>query len=181
MADIGTQIIDKLVEAVAADCQTPFDEDDLTRVKTIFRGRFQDDPTDLGPVVVIERNYHPKAKNGTSPEFSWFDERTQTEMGMVIGGSAVEFWVRRFSVKIIVWPEAQEQAEAEEVNGTIVSRVRRSITNCDVMGLSDGVGENILLGINPITKMKSRQLGGPDDEYGFEAELFLEYTTEYIP
>jgi len=162
--DIATKIVRVLETAIIADCQTPYNSDDLTRIKTVVRGKFAEDPTEQGPVVAIHRNHM----------YSWMDERQDAQMG----GPAVEFWARRFSLEITVWPVNQEQNDAEETNGTIISRVQRAVTRADMTNLQDDQGERIIQCFNPVKRRKTEELGGPDDEFGFRTYLFLEYLTE---
>jgi hypothetical protein len=177
--NICTMIMDALVQAITDACQTPYAADDPYRINLVKRGMFQDDPQERGPIVTVERNYRDKSDNVGS-NLSWLDERARVEMGMAIG-SLMEHWVRRFTCIIQVWPEGLTQDEAEELNSTIVANVRRAVTKKDLTGIQDAEGERISIGVNPVSKMKVREGGGPDTEYHWVTYLFLEYKTEYQP
>ena len=177
--DLCSKIVSKLVVDITAACQTPFATTDATRVNTVQHGMFQDDPTDaLGPVVSVERNDH-RNRESSGIESGWLDEQDDSDMGLM-GGAAVERWRRRFTVVIRVWP-GKIQKDAEECNSTIVARVRKVVTQADMTGQFDVFGERILIPTNPIRKIRSGETGGPEDEYGWETTLFLEYLTEYNP
>ena len=179
MPDIGKQIVDRLVTQIADVCQTPVS--DQTRVNHIVRGEFQDDPEDYGVIVCIHRNDPDKTER--AGDSGWVDEKDLTEMGLAIGAggyAAVEHWKRRFTVEIIVWP-GEDQETADEINGTVVARVRRAVTRLHLTDLTDDFGESIVVGINPVQRMQANEGGGPDDEYSWKTKLYLEYRTVWNP
>jgi hypothetical protein len=181
MADIGKLIVDRLYDCITEVCQTPYDESEPTRVNLVNRGEFQDDPEDYRVIVCIHRN--DPDKTDRAGETAWLDEKDLQEMGMIIGSggyAAGEFWLRRFSIEIIVWPGAT-QAETDEINGTVVARVRRAVTVLQLTNLSDDFGESIVVGCNPVRRMKANEGGGPDDEYSWKSFLYLEYKTLWNP
>ena len=50
-----------------------------------------------------------------------------------------------------------------------------------ITDLSDGFGERVVVGNNPIRRMRVNEGGGPDDEYSWRGFLYLEYTTLWNP
>ena len=178
MADIGKLIVDGLYTEIVAECQTAIGDE--TKVVHVTRGEFQDDPEDYGVIVCIHRN--DPDKTDRSGETAWLDVKDLTEMGMAIGAggyAAVEHWRRRFTIEIIVWP-GQDQATADEINGKVVNRVRQTVTRLHLQK-TDEFGESIVVGINPVMKIKTNEGGGPDDEYSWKTFLYLEYRTVWNP
>jgi hypothetical protein len=181
MADIGKLIVDELCDQIVAECQTPYDTTEPTRVSLVNRGEFQDDPEDFKVVVCVHRN--DPDRTGLAGESAWMDEKDIQEMGMIMGSggyAAGEFWLRRFTIEIIVWP-GKVQTTADEINGTVVARVRRAVTVLQLTNLSDDFGESIVVGCNPVRRMKTNEGGGPDDEYSWKTFLYLEYKTLWNP
>lgn len=175
--DLSTLIMQRLVTALTKECQTDIPENDPSRAKLVKRGMFQDDPSEFSPVIAVHRNYH----DAQSVRGGWYDERMRREIGVTLGGPAMEQWYRRFTVEVLVWPEGKTQDEADELMSTVVGRVRRVITNTDVSDLEDTYGERVLVGMNPVVMVGARESGGPDDEYAWRTILFLEYVTELVP
>ena len=97
-----------------------------------------------------------------------------------VGVAGSEFWKRRFTVEIIVWPGAGQET-ADAINGAVVARVRRTVASLHIANLNDEFGERIVVGSNPVRRMKVNEGGGPDDEYSWRAFLYLEYTTLWNP
>jgi hypothetical protein len=178
MADIATLIQQALVDAITAECQTAIAEDDPSRVVLVQKGEFQDDPEDYGVIVCVHRN--DPDKTDRTAELAWADEMYEQEMG-TIGGVSLEHWSRRFTVELIVWPVGYTQSEAEEINGTVTARVRRTITKLRLNGLSDPFGEAMEIGANPIKRMKTDEGGGPDVEYHWKTFFYLRYLTVWRP
>jgi hypothetical protein len=197
MADLPTLIQNRIVEAVVANCQTPFptteppDEDnpdwepdpdwkpDPSRANLVKKGAFQDDPSDYIGIVCIHRNNPKKTKD--TGEAAWPDVRIGVEMGAVIGAPATCHWMRRFAAEVQFWPAGMTQVEAEEANGVLVARVRNSIEKLELLGLHDEFGESVEQPTNPIVRMQFDEGGGPDDEYSWKTTLFLEYMTVWNP
>jgi len=181
MADIGKLIVDRLITAITDQCQTAYDASEPTRVNLVNRGEFQDDPEDYGVIVCVHRNDPDRTERiGAS---SWQDEQDVVELGQVIGlggQGGVEHWLRRFTVEIIVWPN-QDQDSADQINGSVVARVRRAVTMTPMLGLTDDHGESVTVGSSPIRKMKVNEGGGPDDEYSWRCFLYLEYKSVWTP
>ena len=181
MADIGKLIVDRLITAINDQCQTPYDPGEPTRVNLVVRGEFQDDPEDYGVIVCVHRN--DPDRTDRAGESGWPDELDLQEMGVIIGSQGTaggEFWKRRFTVEIIVWPGVGQET-ADEINGVVVARVRRAASQLHIANLSDAFGERIVVGNNPVRRMKVNEGGGPDDEYSWRAFLYLEYTTLWNP
>lgn len=179
MSDLATLIMDQLVDAITADCQTAIAEDDTARLRLIKKGRFQDDPTDFSPLACVHRNDPVRTENVGAA--GWADEILETEIGMTIGGPAFEHWYRRFTVEIQVWPAGEYQDEAEVISGIVTARVRRAVNSLIITNLADEFGESIVVGYNPIRKIKTDEGGGPDDEYAWKTYLYLEYLTLWQP
>lgn len=181
MADLPSMIVDKLVENITSRCQIPYPIGDDTRVNLIVKGEFQDDPEDYGTIICVHRNDPDRVERiGTA---SWQDEIDVSEMTQVIGVGGlghVEHWFRRFTVEVIVWPNTIQE-EADEINGTIMSRVRRAVSMEPMHGLADPFGESITVSGSPIRKIKTNEGGGPDDEYSWRSFLYLEYKTVWVP
>jgi hypothetical protein len=180
MADLATKIQNALVTQITAECQTAISDTDPTYARQVTTGRFQDDPTDYGVVIRVHRN-HPK-KTSRSGRSAWPDERLPTEMGaQVIGGAVVggspEEWWRRFTIVCHVWPAGKTQTEAQAVNGDVIARLELAIRKLVLNGLSDDYGEAISDGTNPITQVQCDEGGGPDDEYSWTTQLYLQYQT----
>jgi len=175
--DISSRIMNRLVQILTEECQTKVPANDRSRVKRVQKGMFQDDPSEWSPVVAVHRNYH----DAQLVRGGWFDERIRREIGVALGAPAIEQWYRRFTVEVIVWPEGLNQDEAEELNSQVVGRVRKALTRADMGDLEDDFGERVIVGINPVVMMGSRESGGPDDEYAWRTILFLEYVTEHVP
>ncbi len=187
MADLPTLIQNRLVEAIIATCQTPFpltsdDPDfvaDPSRANLVKKGAFQDDPSDYRGVVCVHRNNPKKTKD--TGEAAWPDERFAVEMGMVIGEEATAHWRRRFVVEVQFWPGGMTQDEAEAANGVLVARVCSTVERLQLLGLHDEFGESVEQPANPLVRMQFDEGGGPDDEYSWRTQLFLEYETIWNP
>jgi len=181
MSDIGKLIVDALIARITADCQAAIDPADPTRVTLVKRGEFQDDPEDYGVVVCVHRNDPDRTER--AGQSGWPDELDLREMGLIIGEgytAGSEFWKRRFSVEIIVWPGV-DQDSADQINGVVTARVRRAVSRLFLTDLVDDFGERMVVGSNPLRRMKVDEGGGPDDEYSWRAFLYLEYTTLWNP
>jgi hypothetical protein len=181
MADIGKLIADALYNQIVAECQTPYAANDPTRVNLVNRGEFQDDPEEYRTIVCVHRN--DPDHTDRAGQSAWMDEQDLVEIGYVIGAggqAASEFWFRRFTIEIIVWP-GLSQTEADEINGTVVARIRRAATMLQLTNLADEFGETIVVGSNPIRRMKVNEGGGPPDEYSWKTFLYLEYKTNWTP
>jgi hypothetical protein len=179
MADISTMIQTRIVEAVIATCQAPFEAGDPTRANVVQKGNFQDDPTDYRGVVCVHRN-NPKKTRDTG-QAAWPDERVAVEMGMTIGSEAVCHWKRRLCVEVQFWPAGMAQADAEEANGVLVARVVNTVERLWLLDLKDEFGEAVQQPANPLVRMQFDEGGGPDDEYAWKTQLFLEYMTVRNP
>jgi hypothetical protein len=69
------------------------------------------------------------------------------------------------------------QDEAQAVNGDVIARLELAIRKLVLNGLSDDYGESVSDGTNPITQVQTDEGGGPDDEYSWTTQLFLQYQT----
>jgi hypothetical protein len=190
VADIGNLIVAQLIAKITLDCQTAYDPPDPLpddwvadpgRVNLVNRGAFQDDPEDFRTIVCVHRNDPKRTEN--VGQTGWADEQIVQEMGLI--GSAdgyglSEHWYRRFTIEVIVWP-GLTQAASDALYGTVMARVRRSVSTLHLSNLVDSHGERIVVGTSPVRRMKSDEGGGPDDEYSWKGFLYLEYQTNWNP
>jgi hypothetical protein len=176
--DLCTNIQDYLVEVITQACKTDIPEDDDAYVDIVKSGLFQDDP-ERKNIVCVHRNDPNRTEQ--IGQAGWLDERVETEIGMTIGMEAWEHWHRRFTVEIQCWPTGKRQDVAKTIMGDVTARVRKAINSHPLFDLFDEYGESIVVGSNPIRRIKTDEGGGPEDEYNWKVYLYLEYLTLMQP
>lgn len=148
-------------------------EEDPSRVGVINLGKYLGDPLRAGVVVEIYENdpentewYHTIRVRGDD------DPRVRGDLV----GRRRNLWLRRFTLRIAIFKRGVDQETADEIRGSIVSRLEDILLNHPSLGsLIDDGGERGLMG--RIVRENGTQ-GGDDRNPVWIYKIWLEFETE---
>lgn len=150
------------------------DESDESRAGIVCVGRHLGDPARAGIVVEIHENdfeseYWPHEVEREGPE------RSPTYVGGIIGRQR-NMWMRRFTIRVIVFKKGVGQETADAIRGAVISRIEKMLLDDPTLGgIVDSGGERSIMG--RIVREKGVPTGD-DKTPQWRYVVFLEFKTE---
>lgn len=139
-----TEARKRLIEYIQMEMIDNVDELDPSLVSVISYGKYLGDPARAGVVVEV---YENDPENG-----EWYHTiRVRGDDDPKVRGQLVgrrrNLWLRRFTVRVVIFKRGITQIEADEIRGSILSRLEEILLNYPSLGsLNDDGGERAILG-----------------------------------
>lgn len=162
-----------LIEYIQTNLIDGVADDDPSLVSVVSYGKYLGDPARAGVVVEVYENDPENAE--------WYHTiRVRGDDDPKVRGDLVgrrrNWWLRRFTIRVVIFKRGITQIDADEIRGSILSRIEDILLSYPSLGsLNDDGGERAILG--RIVRENGTQ-GGDNLNPVWIYKIWLEFETE---